>query len=222
MTVIHSHRGIPRRRPWFWDDYVTGDGVWTAGWPAYGKPPEGEDLARLRAGLGREVGSLAAMWQYYRVIIDDELARHGDVSYAQQAEHDALGLFALHQQSQASPMHQRGVHIGTALLRLRLSDRYRENPDALDRRVSATVSATSPAALLTRLRGLITQLRTARPALPLDYTQLVEDLYDWYWPERRNSVRRRWGARYFEWSAPEKAPTKTTTADPASPSPADR
>lgn len=169
----------------YWGRHREGDG-WNGDMP--GGPP-GEELAALRAGLGRAAASVPAMWPYYTTPTD------GRVTRMLEAEHGALALYGLHQQSQSVPMHRRNAPLGRALHELRLRDRF--SSDALDRRVAATVESESLPALLYRLRMLVPNLRAA--ALPLDYDQLLHDLYDWQKTDSRQQVRRRWGLQYYVW-----------------------
>ena len=132
-------------------------------------------------------------------------ARRGEVSAAQEAEHIALALYGLHQQSQDQPMHRDGIGLGRAMRALRLHDRTSEA--AVDARFQRTFSATSTAALQLRLRGLVTQLRDIKQ--PLDYNRLAADILRWNRPDSRNRVRRRWGLDYHAWTH------KTPTSPPA-------
>lgn len=177
MTVNDAQE--PRKsQPYFWEkDHSK-------------KPPEGKDLAALRSGLGRPAGEVPAMWPYYAWLRLD-----GWVSPALRAEHAALVLFALHQQSQSKLMHRPDIGLGLALAKLRMSDKF--SGEAVDRRFGAAATATSFAEVVAHLRGLVTQLRALTPAQPLDYTRLVWDLRDWQDPEKAHAVRRRWGSQYF-------------------------
>lgn len=166
--------------------------------------PEGADLAALRRGLGREAGSVPAMWRFYQTLRPD-----GRPSAHLHAEHAALTLFAMHQQSKDRSMHWPGVDLGSALFTLRRDERV--NTDSVDRRFAAAATAGSLAELVGHLRGLINRLRDAAPdpdlareSVPgrgrgqgLDYSLLVADLVSWQSPGGAAKVRRRWGARYF-------------------------
>ncbi|MFE6775669.1 type I-E CRISPR-associated protein Cse2/CasB [Streptomyces sp. NPDC057702] len=170
----------------YWSRYLDARGRWQG--HALSGPP-GEELADLRAGLGRPAGTVPAMWPYYTSPTD------GEVTLELDAEHGALALYGLHQQSQQRPMHRADINLGTALRSLRVADRF--SPEALDRRVAAAVNATSVKALLHRLRGLIPQLRAE--AIALDYDWLTLDLARWTRPEQRQRVRRNWGLSYHAW-----------------------
>lgn len=190
----------------YWNRYVSADGTWRS---KQGQPP-GEDLAAFRSGLGRAAGTVPALWPYYTSPIDDRLARQGKVSHELVAEHAALALYGLHQQSRPDPMHRPGVRLGQALRRLhRQSDQDKGfSKEAVDRRVNAAASATQVSAFLTHLRGLISQLRTV--GAPLDYDLLLRDIRYWQRPDTRQLSRRRLGLDYYGWQ-----PAPQTPGEPA-------
>ncbi|MFI7048998.1 type I-E CRISPR-associated protein Cse2/CasB [Streptosporangium sandarakinum] len=196
---------VSNRRPArYWSQYIAPEGTWRR---KDGRPP-GEDLAALRAGLGREAGTVPALWPHYRSPIDDQLARRGEVSEEQRAEHAALALYGLHQQTRSEPMHQPGVRLGQALRRLHQSGKFTQ--EAVDRRVNAAASATRVSALLNHLRGLITQLRVI--GQPIDYDLLLNDIRDWQRPDTRQRARRRWGLDYYGWLPANEAMTSSEAA----------
>ncbi|MFE5326222.1 type I-E CRISPR-associated protein Cse2/CasB [Embleya sp. NPDC056575] len=184
------------QRERYWDTRIGTDGRWRAD-RATGRvgPPPGADLAAMRSGLGRPAGEAWAIWAFCVSEVDERLARQDRMSAQQRAEHAALALYGLHQQSQSTPMHKAGVRPGQALRALRASGKFSEQ--AVDRRVDAAATAARPEALRIHLRGLITQLRTV--SLPLDYNALLDDLRDFEHPDGRNRVRRRWGRDYYGW-----------------------
>lgn len=181
------------QRPYFWQRHTDGRGRWRSG-----GSPTGQDLAALRRGLGREAGEVPQMWPFYTRLRED-----GSCGPDLRAEHLALNLFAVHQQSKAHPMHQRGIGLGAALLAARRSGLY--SPDGIDRRFAAAATATTLTELAGHLRGLINQLRAVqhdgRRGHPLDYTLLFNDLWTWQQPDRAGEVRRRWGSQYFVFTA---------------------
>lgn len=196
-------RSVARR---YWTGRVDSRGKWRID-PASRtemKPP-GEELAALRAGLGRAAGTVPAMWPFYTSPVD------GRVTSELEAEHAALALYGLHQQSQSRPMHQHGISLGRALRTLHRSERFGQ--EAVDRRVAGAVSATSVPALVYRLRGLTAQLRSVEQ--PLDYDRLLADLQRWKHPGSRGGVRRDWGLGYHGWRSPDQ------TSDEERPTPSD-
>ncbi|MFI5755169.1 type I-E CRISPR-associated protein Cse2/CasB [Streptomyces sp. NPDC051569] len=198
----------PRPRPAapvrrYWSQRADSHGRWRtdrAGGAEMRAP--GEDLAALRSGLGRPAGTVPALWRFYTSRTD------GQVTPELEAEHAALSLYGLHQQSQSRPMHMGGITMGKALRSLHRSGRFGE--EAVDRRVAAAVQATSVPALVYRLRGLVTQLRSVEQ--PLDYDLLLRDIARWDHPESRQRVRRDWGLAYHSWDAraDRASPSKTS------------
>lgn len=178
---------LTARGTWFWDAFDPNEHSARA------------DTAQLRKGLGREPGSVPELWRYYRVVVSDQDAAAGRITANLAAEHAALTLFALHQQSQATSMHRPGEHIGSALFKLRGSKQFEGNPEALDRRVAAAATASSVPELVFHLRGMITLLRGQK--LAFDYTQLAQDIADWRTSYGQARARRRWGANYFAWNS---------------------
>jgi CRISPR system Cascade subunit CasB len=178
---------------YYWERYTAGDGSWKDG-----QEPPGEELAALRRGVGREAGDVPAMWRFYT-----ELTQDGRKTMRLRAEHVALTLFAVHQQSKSRPMHRAGVGVGTAIVALRRDPRTSE--EAVDRRFAAAATATSFTEVSAHLRGLITQIR--RLDQGLDYTRLVKNLIAWQDPVRVPDIRRRWGAQYFTPLDPHPPPT---------------
>ncbi|MCM3884611.1 type I-E CRISPR-associated protein Cse2/CasB [Frankia sp. R82] len=165
--------------------------------------PDGAVLAALRRGAGREAGTVPPMWRYYTT-----LNRGGTLTPALRAEHVALVLFAVHQQSQSTLVHASGISIGTALAGLRESGKF--SPEAVDRRFAAAATATSLNEAAHHLRGLVRQMRSLSPAQQLDYTALVWNLVDWQNPAKVGQIRRRWGADYLR--ARDKKPDLETPA----------
>jgi CRISPR system Cascade subunit CasB len=190
MTQPHSH---------YWLHHTDGGGTWGR----RGAVP-GADLAALRRGIGRDAGTVPPMWPFYTTLRAD-----GQGSASLNAEHCALTLFAVHQQSQRTPVHRGGVGLGTAIQALRQSGKF--SADAVDRRFSGAATATTLGEVSHHLRGLITQLRGITGPPGLDYTQLFHDLRNWQFPESQARVRRTWGSQYFTWTP---KPDPATAAQP--------
>ncbi|SER20505.1 CRISPR system Cascade subunit CasB [Actinokineospora terrae] len=176
-----------RRGKWYWEKYIDDEGRWVEA----NKSPSGQHLAAMRRGLGKPPGSVPQMWPLYEAVVSHE----GSPRLA--AEHAALCLFGLHQQSQRTPMHTPGVGLGAALRRLSRLDNVSE--EAVTRRFNAAATATSFDELVEHLRRLVTQLRSK--AIPLDYTRLHRDLLAWSTPDGQARARRRWGMQYHAWHA---------------------
>ena len=123
----------------------------------------------------------------------EALGRGDDPSLAESAAHVALTMFAGHLQSAAGPMHVPGVGFGSAMRSLsRHEDR---SADAVRRRFSSVMTASSPDEVAQHLRGLVSMLRQAR--VGLDYGQLARDLYFLSIPGQEHRVRLRWGRDFY-------------------------
>jgi CRISPR system Cascade subunit CasB len=128
------------------------------------------------------------MWRFYKTWWDkDERPWNLD------AEHHALTLFAVHQQSQRYLVHEAGIPLGKAIRSLHV----RFNGDAVDRRFFAALTTADVARLSYHLRGLLRQTHSLKVTTPLDYTRLCQDLAGWGDSSRRASIRRRWGRDYY-------------------------
>lgn len=197
---------IKKREPFYWERVTDGAGAWINRAKPHGPP--GEELAALRSGIGRAPGTVPQMWPYYAVEIPDvHLTARADQwrpPSILEAEHHALTLYAVHQQSESVPVHRTDPHseLGAALRVLRQANGDESRVAAIDRRVAAAMTANSMAALAVHLRGLINLLKGLDRPRALDYSRLVDDLAVWSLPARRPAVRRRWGGQYFAWSKP--------------------
>jgi CRISPR system Cascade subunit CasB len=193
----------------YWEDFLDADGK-----PIPGRLPRGEDLAALRRGLGREAGTVPSMWRFHRTDLDDTRRDSGRVDGRFRAEHHALTLFAVHQQSQDRLMHAPATGLGRAMRQLHALRGESAGP-ALDRRFYAAVTAESVNEVAYHLRGLVQLLRSSSPAVPLDYTALYDGLRRWASPEPRDRVRRQWGLQYH---APDRPDTdQSASGDPNDP-----
>lgn len=89
-SEIRIHRG-----PWYWTAFDSKNQY------------AGRDLAALRRGLGRQVGDVPEMWPFYESIVSPDRPVHTQPRI--EAEHAALTLFAVHQQSRPETMHRAGA-----------------------------------------------------------------------------------------------------------------
>jgi CRISPR system Cascade subunit CasB len=89
-------------------------------------------------------------------------------------------------------MDARGRSVGSAVLALRLSGRFKD--EALNKRFIDTTLTDDVNELAIRLRGLITMLRGSE--IGLGYELLFQHLVAWQNPTKRSATRRRWGADY--------------------------
>lgn len=180
-------------------------------------PYAGAKLADLHQGLGEEPGTVPSMWPYHRAKVRDLTVERGLDDWSLTAEHQALTLFSIHQQSQTRSMHWPGVGLGKALRSLRFDKNSSE--DAVDMQVRALVTADDTDELFEHLRAFIPRLkRLENGAQGVDYTKLYLDLQDWNFYEKRTPVRRAWAAQYSDWSRPRTKPqagdAAVASADP--------
>ncbi|MFG2044512.1 type I-E CRISPR-associated protein Cse2/CasB [Dactylosporangium sp. NPDC048998] len=157
------------------------------------RPEAVSALARLRRGIGRAPGFDYTL-ETYLWVPDGLLSRRpaDKADDAEYAVHDAVTLYALHQQSRQEPMHVDGHGMGRALARLVHAS---DGPDGVRRRFAALGTASTYAEGIYHLRSLVTMLREHQ--LPLDYGLLADDLRRLRQPVRRADVQATWGREFF-------------------------
>lgn len=147
-------------------------------------------LARLRRGIGKEVGALPDLWEVLAGL-PGELRDDGRPTWQERAAYTAITLYALHQQSKSEPMHVPGRRLGEALRELRKSS---PSEDPVRRRFLALGTAQSFTETVYHVRGLITLLRSH--SIGLDYGSFADDLY-WLQTTRADRVRLQWGRDFY-------------------------
>lgn len=161
-------------------------------------------LAKIRRGAGKTIDQVPDL---VGLTIDHHFYETFDLddprtSDAEDAVHEALTLYALHQQSKTERMHRRGHEFGAAVRQLMprgeidepLRKRFVRVQRALDKRTRSE-----------RMRGIVQLLRNAD--LPLDYGLLADQFFDARIPAGAERVRRSWG-RGFQAHRP-KGPDRT-------------
>lgn len=174
-------------------------------------------LARLRRGAGKrpdETPDIFAFTLDPRFVgrqASDAPTKH------ETAAHIALTLYALHQQSRATPMHRRGQGLGRAIRRLH-PDEPTSPPDPVTRRFQMLVTADSLDELTHHARGIVQLLRGAQPnAVPLDYGLLADELVLWQSPTGSDRVRRTWARDYYRPRKQAKSAAETPLANSTTP-----
>lgn len=167
-------------------------------------------LARLRRGIGRTPGFDYTLEAYLH--LPDALVgwqpKDDEPTDAEHAAHDAVTLYALHQQSRREPMHVAGRGLGQALAQLAHVSR---SPEGVRRRFAALGTGSSYHESVYHLRSLITMLREHQ--IPLDYGLLADDLKTLRQPTRRPIVQAIWGREFFR-SRPSTDTDTDDTPDP--------
>jgi len=192
-----------KKRPFYWEQFSPAPAAQDGSEHKESKLPPGADLASMRRGIGRDPGSMPAMWPLYTQLKND-----GRLTRELWAEHNALSLFGVHQQGESFLVHRPGFFFGAAVRQLR--DDGRHSDTAVDRRFAAAATANDVTEVAHHLRGLVNLLKTLTPTQGFDYTELFNDLCAWQNPKRRGDVRRRWGAAYYTNQLFTTSPTDTT------------
>lgn len=149
-------------------------------------------LAQLRRGLGKTAGSVPEIWEITIGAVPRSMQWDRDEpSFAEQAAHAALTLFALHQQSMSGPAHMPEVSFGQAVGRLARSDPDRGQ--AVTRRFMAVATATTVDEILQHVRGLVTQLRGRNEGF--DYAGFADDILSLLYGSK--DVRLVWGRDFY-------------------------
>jgi len=152
-------------------------------------------LARLRRGIGRMPGFDFTLERYLQVpdhLLGYRPADDAEAADSEHAVHDAVTLYALHQQSRQEPMHLGGRGLGHALAEL---SRKSTGPEGVRRRFAALGTASTYHESIYHLRGLITMLRGHQ--IPLDYGLLADDLQTLRRPTGRPQVQAIWGREFY-------------------------
>lgn len=170
-------------------------------------------LAHLRRAVGKPITAVPQTWPFSIGPWSESDYSGGDASYAEQACHDALTLYAMHQQGRPTPMHQAGTGLGTAV---RALGRHQKPADDTTppsrRRFDAVLTATDPVEITRHLRGLVQQMRAQ--SIALDYAQLADDLFDLQRGQRpAQRVRLRWARELYRVDQQ----TETASADTTTP-----
>ncbi|MFD3685732.1 type I-E CRISPR-associated protein Cse2/CasB [Nocardiopsis sp. NPDC058631] len=171
-------------------------------------------LAKLRRGAGKpieavpELVGLTLDHRFYEAFAPQDPRTEA----AEAAAHEALTLYALHQQSKRERgMHKRGSGLGGAVRRLMPGG---DIDEPLRKRFVQAGSAADHATRLDRLRGIVSLLRAQD--IPLDYGLLADQLHDARTPAGAARVRRAWG-RGFQAYRSEQTDDTPPDAEPGTP-----
>ncbi|MFF4810991.1 type I-E CRISPR-associated protein Cse2/CasB [Micromonospora chersina] len=159
------------------------------------QPEAAGTLARLRRGIGRPPGFDFTLERYLQVpepLLGRRPADDALPADAEQAVHDALTLYALHQQSRRERMHVDGRGLGRSLADL---VRVSGGPEGVRRRFAALGTASTYHESSYHLRSLIVMLR--EHGIPLDYGLLADDLQTLLRPGGQPKVQAIWGREFF-------------------------
>lgn len=168
-------------------------------------------LAKLRRAVTAQPGSNPEVWADTVGALPERFSigveAYDAPTHYERAAHEAVTLYALHQQSTANAVHRQGISLGAAARRLSQST---GREDAIRGRFQAIATAGSSAGVLHHLRALVTLLRSE--GIQLDYGQLAVDLRQLHDGTRAGQVRLRWG-RDFHRAQAENPPAATENGD---------
>ncbi|MET7668205.1 type I-E CRISPR-associated protein Cse2/CasB [Micromonospora luteifusca] len=203
MTMVEIDSPVsPARKPWVRPRRDLGDhvartvGALQARLLSSAAQPEAVSaLARLRRGIGREPGFDFTLERYLQVpehLLGHRPDNDAEAADTEHAVHDAVTLYALHQQSRRERMHVDGRGLGLALAVLVRASR---GPEGVRRRFAALGTASTYQESIYHLRSLITMLREHQ--IPVDYGLLADDLRTLRRPDKRLQVQAIWGREFF-------------------------
>lgn len=162
-------------------------------------------LARLRHAVTSAPGSVPDVWLDTVGALPEGLYGNDGTSSYECAAHEAITLYALHQQSLAIPAHSFGITLGSAARRLAKAT---NREDAVRGRFHAIALAQTVGGVQHHLRAFVMLLRSEK--IPLDYGQLAVDVRQIHGGRGADRVRLRWGRDFYraetaraEESAPE-------------------
>ncbi|MFD5425584.1 type I-E CRISPR-associated protein Cse2/CasB [Streptomyces sp. NPDC127084] len=163
-------------------------------------------LARLRRGAGKQPYQVPDMLGLINMgplydAFDGRPPGESTLTRAEDAVHVAMTMWALHQQSRSTGMHQSHrtdapCGLGAAVRRL-VAERVAS--DAVLKRFVRIGTAPDLPLLAQRLREIVLLLRDED--IVLDYALLARQLYQWQWPQGPEVVRRAWGSSFHAYRA---------------------
>lgn len=172
-------------------------------------------LARLRQGVGKPAGSVPDIVGFTSA---DEFITEPTTDRptpAETAAHVAITLYAVHQQSHDTPMHQRGHGLGRAIRRLH-PDEPTSPTAPVVRQFQALVAAETLDELVHHAHDMIRLLSAAEPAgIPLDYGRLTDQLLRWQTPDGPAEVRTVWTQEFHRTQGSGNASPSDSATDAA-------
>jgi CRISPR system Cascade subunit CasB len=152
-------------------------------------------LARLRRGVGEDIGDFPDAWDVLLDGLDDDMTSwRGSATYSEIAIYTALTLYAVHQQGKY-PAYMGGGKdsFGAAVKKLVAPDD--SNANAVKRRFDMVITSNDYKELSYHARGLINLLRSKD--IPLNYARFAKDIYWLQFPDMMSKIKLSWGEDYY-------------------------
>lgn len=176
-----------------------------------GDPTARAEIARLRAGAGRDpLNSPTVVGSACRYLPEECRSNGEHLTDYEKAVTAAVCLWALHMQGQHTPAHVTGTSIGTAVRIAARNDGSGLETSTLRRPWDLAMSSTSMATTATYLRQVVARIK--KQGVGFDYAGLAKDLSGWRWRESRaKSVMRLTRDAYASYPEKTTADTEPTT-----------
>lgn len=178
---------------------------------AIGSSTSKANLAKLRRAVNTQPGATPEVWDITLGGLPAQVVgKTDDPSFGEIAVHNALALFAIHQQGKGEFMHKQDQKLGLAVRKfIYVNDAAGgfDNESPILRRFNALSTSDSVEELLWHLRSLVTQVRGSN--IHIDFVDLAASLYDFHFPESRDRVRLNWGRQLY--TAPRTSQADSTT-----------
>jgi len=160
-------------------------------------------LAKLRRGVGKELGEIPEILEYVLLDLPGEVVEsERDTERAEIAIYTALTMFAVHQQGKEQFMgkeeqeDKQRQSFGQAV-RI-LTNANSDHEKAIKRRFDKVLSSYDLKELSVHARSIIGLLKAAN--IPLDYAAFAEDLFWFQNSDFKRSVILKWTQDYFRYN----------------------
>lgn len=153
-----------------------------------------KELALLRRGVGKEPGEIPEIWNYFFEGCPEELLSNNSYpTAAEWAVSTSLCMYAFHQQGNSAQMDKPGEKFGFAVRKL-VKDITDE--EKVRRRFNRVATSKNIKECAYHLREVVSLLKD--DGIPMDYTELAFDIYQFQFQESRKRVCLRWGQDFYK------------------------
>lgn len=172
-------------------------------WRQRERSPIKGTLAHLRRSVSAEPGTVPEIWQWTIEGVPGQ-ARGDAPTREERAVHLAMCLFAIHQQSEDTPMHVPARSFGQAVRRLADADKGDSFPQEtpIYRRFMAAATSMNIDEAATYIRSITNQLNAAH--IGYDHAAIADDLFQLQF-DTTGRVQRRWARDFSRLNTPEQS-----------------